>query len=119
MGINIILPLEVGLKLYCKASASFLWLSLLDLLVLWAPLRLEDYDGKQVFLLSVNTLSGLIVIRFLSESIGVTSLIRLVFERNSTPTSQVAFLFHPVGLGPCSPQTAPLSPPRGVLPLTD
>lgn len=50
---------------------------------------------------------------------GVTSVIRLVFERNSTPTSQAAFPFPPVGLEPCSPQTAPLSLPRGVLPLTD
>lgn len=59
------------------------------------------------------------MIMFLSESLGLASLIRLNLEYNSPPTSQAASEFPPVGLEPCCPQTAPLSPPRGVLPLTD
>lgn len=70
-----------------------------------------------VFLFSVETFSELAMVTrmFLSESVGFY----VSAQVNSTPTSQVVSQFPPQGLEPCSPQTAPLPPPRGAVLLTD
>lgn len=72
------------------------------------------------FLSAGDTFSRLtvVIIMLLSESIGFYFSDQ-TFSNNSSATSQEASPFPPLELEPCSPQTAPLSPPRRVFPLTD